>query len=49
MNEQMEDDGVTRPAPSSDEKSELRSDRKELAVKFKAQHALLVAFFLLLL
>ena len=38
-----EDDGVTRSSASA----EAKPDKKELAVRFKAQHALVVAFFLL--
>jgi hypothetical protein len=41
-----DDGGVTRPAlATSDEKEE----RKQRSVEFKAQHALVVAFFFLLL
>lgn len=41
-----EDGGVTRPAlATSDEKKE----RKQRTVQFKAQHALAVAFFCLIL
>ena len=44
---QMEEDegGVTRPSATSD----VRDERKQLSVQFKAQHALVVAFFVLLL
>ena len=40
------DGGVVRPAAGS---GEVKPARKQLAIQFKAQHALVVAFFLLLL
>ena len=41
-----EDGGVVRPAA---EAGEVKPERKQLAIQFKAQHALVVGFFLLLL
>lgn len=43
----MEDgEGVVRPAAGE---GEVKAERKQLAIQFKAQHALVVAFFILLL
>lgn len=42
----MEDEGaVTRPGGGSDQ----RAQRQQLAISFKAQHFLVVAFFILIL
>lgn len=43
---EVEDAAVTRPRAAP---GEVKADRKQLAIQFKAQHALVVAFFLLLL
>ena len=41
-----EEGGVVRPAAGD---GEVKSERNQLAIQFKAQHALVVVFFLLLL
>ena len=42
----MEDEGAERPSATPDREED---EKKKLAIHFKAQHALVVAFFVLLL